>query len=181
MYAMTQAWTEGTGNGSATGDGATWNTYNGSTAWPGGAGGASDKGSTVLANFAATATGSYQVSLNAAGVAVLENWINTPANNKGFMIYAGSRTNGLDLTSKEGTTVGNRPKLDDQLLPSADYALHRHIRNAQRLQQPPERALGRAELHGVGRQPDRATSSSPRRLTSRFPPPAGAASGRLST
>ncbi len=154
MYEMTQAWTEGTGNGTATGNGATWNTYNGSSAWPGGAGGASDKGSTVLANFTPTATGSSQAALNAAGEAVLEGWINTPANNKGFMIHAGSTTNGLDLTSKEGATVANRPKLNRQLLPGPDHALHHHGRHAQRLQQQPERAVGRTELYGVGRQSD---------------------------
>ena len=125
MYAMTQAWTEGTGNGSATANGATWNTYNGSNAWPGGAGGASDRGSTALANFMPTATGSYQAALNATGEAVLEGWINTPANNKGFMIHAGSTTNGLDLTSKEGTTVANRPKLTVGycLAPTTPYIL----------------------------------------------------------
>ena len=111
LYDMTQAWTEGTGTGSATGDGATWNTYDGSNSWPGGAGGASDRGSAALANFTPTSTGSYQASLNTTGLAMLESWINIPANNKGFMVHAGSTTNGLDFTSKEGTTVTNRPKL----------------------------------------------------------------------
>ena len=111
MYAMTQAWTEGTGNGSATADGATWNTYNGTTAWPGGAGGSSDRGTTALANFATTATGSYQVSLNSTGLTVLAGWINAPTDNKGFMVYAGTEDNGLDFTSKNGSTVANRPKL----------------------------------------------------------------------
>ncbi len=113
LYAMMQAWTEGTGNGSATGNGATWNTYDGTNAWPGGAGGAgaSDRSATVLANFAATSTGSHEVSLGGNGLDVLESWVNTPADNKGFMIHAGSTSNGLDFTSKEGTTVANRPKL----------------------------------------------------------------------
>jgi len=111
LYEMTQAWAEGTGNGAATGDGATWNTYDGVNAWPNGAGGAGDRGGTALANFAATSTGSYQVALNDAGEAVLENWINAPANNRGFMIHAGEEDNGLDFTSKEGSTVANRPRL----------------------------------------------------------------------
>lgn len=33
LYPCTRLITEGTGNGSATGDGATWNTYDGSSAW----------------------------------------------------------------------------------------------------------------------------------------------------
>jgi len=33
VYRVKRAWTEGTGAGSATGDGATWNTYDGSNAW----------------------------------------------------------------------------------------------------------------------------------------------------
>jgi hypothetical protein len=32
---MTQSWLEGTGNNTASDDGATWNTYDGTTAWPG--------------------------------------------------------------------------------------------------------------------------------------------------
>ncbi len=112
LYDMTQAWTEGTGNGSATGNGATWNTFDGSNAWPGGAGASGSRGSTVLANFAPTATGAYQTSLNAAGRSVLQGWVNTPANNKGFMISAGATTNGLDFTSKEGAAVANRPRLE---------------------------------------------------------------------
>ncbi len=112
LYEMTQAWVEGTGDdGSTTADGATWETYDGTNAWPGGAGGASDLGSAILANFAATETGSYQVDLDDEGKVVLENWVNTPANNKGFMIHAGEEDNGLDFTSKEGSTVANRPKL----------------------------------------------------------------------
>ena len=111
MYAMTQAWTEGTGNGSATGDGATWNTYNGSTAWPGGAGGSSDRRTPPsLANFATTATGSYQVSLNidrrgCAGRAGSTR----PTDNKGFMIYAGTEDNGLDFTSKKAARSPTAP------------------------------------------------------------------------
>jgi hypothetical protein len=113
LYDMTRAWTEGTGNGSATGNGATWNTYDGSNAWPGGAGGAgaADRGTTALANLAATSTGSYQVSLNAAGLTVLESWANTPANNKGLMIHAGTEDNGMDISSREAVTVTARPKL----------------------------------------------------------------------
>ena len=111
MYATTQSWTEGSGDGEATGDGATWNTYNGANSWPGGAGGAADKESTPLANFAASSTGFYSVNLNADGIALLQGWINEPEANKGFMIHAGTETNGLDFTSREGTTVANRPKL----------------------------------------------------------------------
>ncbi len=113
LYAMLQGWTEGTGNGSATGNGATWNTYDGTNAWPGGAGGAgaSDRGTTALANLAPTSTGSYQVTLNASALAVLEGWVNTPAGNNGFMIHAGTEDNGMDISSREAVTITARPKL----------------------------------------------------------------------
>ena len=63
MYAMTQAWTEGTGNGTATGDGATWNTYNGCNRLAGRRGRQrATKAARSLANFTPTATGSYQVA-----------------------------------------------------------------------------------------------------------------------
>jgi len=121
VYQMNQSWLEGTGSGSATGNGATWNTYNGVDAWPNGAGGAGDKGSTTLATFAQTSTGTSTVSLNAAAVSVLQGWINSPASNHGLMIHAGDTANGLDITSSEGTTTANRPKLTlTYSLPSDD-------------------------------------------------------------
>ncbi len=111
MFAMNQFWVEGSGQGSATGDGATWNTYDGSTAWPGGEGGAGDRGTQALAVFAPTQTGTLTVDLNTQAVSVLQGWINGPASNSGFMIHAGSTSNGLDFTSSEGSTAANRPKL----------------------------------------------------------------------
>ena len=114
LFEMAQAWVEGTQNGAA-GTGATWNTYDGTNAWPGGAGaggaGTGSRNTTVLGSAVPTALGSYNFSLNASGLTVLQSWVNTPANNKGFMMWAGTTTDGLGVDSKEATTVENRPKL----------------------------------------------------------------------
>ena len=111
MFDMTQTWTEGTGAGSATGDGATWDTYDGTNNWPGGAGGDSDRNTTALANFAPTATGSYTSIFNASGVQVIEDWVNTPSSNEGFMINEGTATDGMDFTSDDGAAAADRPEL----------------------------------------------------------------------
>lgn len=112
MYAMTHSWVEGTGNGTATSNGATWNTYDGTNSWPGGAGADSDRDTTVLANFTPTTNNAtYSASLNNDGLAVLQNWVNGTTSNFGFMINEGSTTDGMDFTSKNSTTVANRPTL----------------------------------------------------------------------
>ncbi len=104
LYAMEQAWTEG---------GATWETYDGSTVWPGGSGGAGtgSRGSTALGNVAPTSTDFYDLTLNSAGVSVLQDWLDNPANNRGLMVWAGSTTDGLDFSAKENGITASRPRL----------------------------------------------------------------------
>ncbi|MBI5001016.1 MAG: tandem-95 repeat protein [Euryarchaeota archaeon] len=56
VYRLTRSWTEGTGTYTSTGDGATWNTYNGVSAWttPGG-----DYAATQYASVVQTTSGWY--------------------------------------------------------------------------------------------------------------------------
>jgi hypothetical protein len=56
--------------------------------------------------------GMKTVSLNPAGVAVVQSWLNSPAANHGFIVlnYA-SASDGLDFSSRENWTAANRPKL----------------------------------------------------------------------
>jgi hypothetical protein len=111
MYAIIQSWTEGTGDGAVTENGVTWNTYDGINAWPGGAGGAGDMEDNVLASFTPSTTGTYTVNINSSGIAAIQQWIDLPESNNGFMIHAGTETNGMDISSGEGATIANRPKL----------------------------------------------------------------------
>jgi hypothetical protein len=63
-----------------------------------------------IGSFTPTATGSYQINLNAAGIALLQGWINGAANN-GVLIKTGGTTDGIDMRSSEYATVSQRPRL----------------------------------------------------------------------
>jgi len=72
-----------------------------------------DHGSTVLGTVTVSATGLVTITLNAAGIAVVQNWINNPASNNGFIIqdYANTTSDGFTFSSSEHGTVSYRPKL----------------------------------------------------------------------
>lgn len=102
---LTQAWVEGTGNGSASGDGATWNTYDGVSNWPGGAGALADSssslGSVSLPN--GETFGRIIVPLTGATLANLANGL--------LMRSTTDLTNARAFSSDEHATTGRRPKL----------------------------------------------------------------------
>jgi hypothetical protein len=93
---------------------ATWNKATTGTNWQSaGAQGSMDRNSTVLGTVRATAAGIHNVVLNAAGLAVVQGWINNPATNFGFILqdYANSTKDDLVFSSKEATIAANRPQL----------------------------------------------------------------------
>ena len=103
IYEMKRPWVEGQ---------ATWNQYATGAAWQtAGALGTSDRGSTALATLTGSTLGAHTMTLNAAGLALLQNWVNTPANNRGLVISDGANADGTDFTSTEGATVSLRPQL----------------------------------------------------------------------
>ena len=105
IYELKRSWTELQ---------ATWKKANSSTNWQSaGAQGSLDRGSTVLGTVTATATGIRNVVLNAAGLAVVQGWVNNPATNFGFILqdYANSTDDDLVFSSKEATVAANRPQL----------------------------------------------------------------------
>jgi hypothetical protein len=57
-------------------------------------------------------TGRRTFSLNAAGIALVQAWVNSPATNRGIVVqdYT-SATDGLDFSSRETGTRANRPRL----------------------------------------------------------------------
>jgi formylglycine-generating enzyme required for sulfatase activity/outer membrane protein assembly factor BamB len=115
VYACKRAWLEGTGNGAATDDGATWNTYDGVNAWESpGASGASDRGSTLLGScfFVSGQLGDYTCELNDAGVACVQTWLTNPAANCGLLLS--TPTNNYSDVRSRNTTGANsslRPRL----------------------------------------------------------------------
>jgi hypothetical protein len=90
LYAMKNSWAEST---------ATWSNTD-----P-----LNNKGN-LLGSFTPLTTGVYTISLNAAGVALVQSWVNGNANN-GLMILDSNNANGIDIRSSERATVSSRPKL----------------------------------------------------------------------
>ena len=117
LYNMRRAWVEGTNNDAA-GSGASWTYYDaGINAW--GTAGAmnttSDRYDTDLWDATSAtfgATGSVEIPLNASGIAAVQGWITTPANNFGLTIQymgTGTASDYWIVESKESTIVANGP------------------------------------------------------------------------
>ncbi len=103
LYAAKRAWHE---------DQATWKVFASGSNWQsGGAAGANDRGSTVLGSFSAPATGAATITLNAAGVAVVQAWVDEPASNHGFIVDGPGTSNRLEFRASEYGTKSQRPKL----------------------------------------------------------------------
>lgn len=64
----------------------------------------------VIASFVPSANGSRSLSLNSAGLALVQGWVNGGANN-GVMVIDATTTNGLDLRASEYATQAQRPRL----------------------------------------------------------------------
>jgi hypothetical protein len=118
LYQVKRNWTE---------NGATWNTYDGTNNWT--TAGANDTtndiSATVLGSADAEATGSYTFTLNAAGISVVEGWVNGTTPNYGmlFMNDAGA-LDGVDFSYKENATSDNSPTqiIEYATTPSATFA-----------------------------------------------------------
>ena len=104
FYEMLRSWVESE---------ATWNQYASGQSWQvAGADGAADRSTTVLGDLTAPNEGLNTLSLNSGGVALIQSWVDNPASNRGFIIldYINA-SNGLDFSSRERSTVSERPKL----------------------------------------------------------------------
>lgn len=103
IYQLKRAWTE---------TGSTWNAFSSGNAWQtAGADGANDRTTVSLGAVTGSALGSLTVSLNAAGIALVQGWVNGSVSNQGFIVLNAANTNGLDLSSSEASTASLRPKL----------------------------------------------------------------------
>jgi hypothetical protein len=103
-YRLLRSWVESEAN---------WNQYASGQSWQaGGADGAEDRDSIVLGFITAPNKGLITISLNSAGVAAVQSWVDNPSSNHGFIIqdYINA-SNGMDFSSRETGTVANRPKL----------------------------------------------------------------------
>ncbi|NPV42289.1 MAG: tandem-95 repeat protein [Anaerolineae bacterium] len=112
LYAMRRDWLEGTGAGSATGDGATWLTYDGTNTWGtnGAANTSTDRYDTNLwgaGSSSFSSTGYKTIDLNESGIGVVQNWIDGSLANYGLTLqnYGSSSTAyDLQIASAENTS-----------------------------------------------------------------------------
>ncbi|MFV1966222.1 MAG: DNRLRE domain-containing protein, partial [Pirellulaceae bacterium] len=91
------------------------------TAWDvAGAQGANDRGSTVLGTTTSPTISVAVITLNSAGVAVVQSWIDNPNQNYGivFQNFEDANTDDLDFVSSEGSDPLTRPKLAVSYFPA---------------------------------------------------------------
>jgi hypothetical protein len=89
----------------------TWNRASTAAAWgTAGALASSDRGGVI--GSVTGSTGSVTINLNAAGVALVQGWVNG-GTNAGVIIASTSNTDGIDFASSEASTITNRPMLTD--------------------------------------------------------------------
>jgi hypothetical protein len=68
----------------------------------------------LVGTVLATSTGTKTIALNAAGVAMVQGWVNGTVVNNGLLLKSASTTDGLDVRSSEYATQASRPKLTIQ-------------------------------------------------------------------
>lgn len=101
LYALNKAWDQAT---------VTWNNARSGSAWSPGGGRGANHGAEPLGTLLPTASGKYTLSLNAAGVAAVQGWVDAPSTNFGFVLEAPTNMDGLQFESSEATTAANRPR-----------------------------------------------------------------------
>ncbi|MGA1463743.1 MAG: DNRLRE domain-containing protein, partial [Steroidobacteraceae bacterium] len=92
---------------------ATWQQASIGQAWSVmGANGTADRDSTTLATLTPTTTGTYTLTLNPAGLALVQSWIDDATANHGLILSDYGNTDGADMYSSEYGTVQSRPALE---------------------------------------------------------------------
>jgi hypothetical protein len=103
IYQMKADWQEAS---------ATWNDSAGGSPWQmAGARGELDRGTTVLGSVNADSLGRRSVSLNRAGLDLVQSWVDGSVPNHGVIIANSGLKDGLDLASREGADPVERPRL----------------------------------------------------------------------
>lgn len=104
VHRALQSWTEGTGSGTATGDGANYATSDGATAWSWTTN--HDVNATASA-VVGTATGLFSLNVTE----LINMWVARRAVNYGFVIKGNAVADHVVVTSSEGLIAANRPRL----------------------------------------------------------------------
>ena len=116
VYAMARDWSP---------QAVTWSQSRAGQAWlSAGAQGAGDREPAVLASLGRMAAGDNEFSLNEAGVAAIQQWIQEPAANLGLIIAGTSTRDGLDFLCGANAPAAQRPRLTLDLLIEAGHRLY---------------------------------------------------------
>jgi serine/threonine-protein kinase len=103
IYELKRPWVE---------DEATWFEASRNDAWQEpGANGARDRVQTWISTLAPLEVGRIEVDLDDAALAVIQDWINGPSSNYGFIIANSAATDGFDFVCSESTNSMGRPTL----------------------------------------------------------------------
>jgi hypothetical protein len=110
LYEVTRDWVETE---------VTWNERAAGAPWglPG-ARGSEDRGTDLLGEISAAAKGPYVVDLNAAGVALVQRWVDDPTSNHGTIALDYGASDSVQFDSRESAWAGNRPSLTLILFPA---------------------------------------------------------------
>ena len=115
LYRVTRQWTEGSGSGSATADGATWNATDGTLAWST-AGGDYDASTGVSTAFAGTVGWS-----NFDLAALVSDWAAGTVPNYGMLLVPSAGVVNATISSSDNATVAQRPVLTVTFLPPCGW------------------------------------------------------------
>ncbi|MDA1029640.1 MAG: DNRLRE domain-containing protein [Bacteroidetes bacterium] len=117
FYAVNRWWDE---------DVTSWVRANGNQNWQlAGAKGPLDHSNNVLGTVTAATTGSFRYELRANAIAQIQDWIDNPGTNYGFIFQDfDSGDDGLDFASREAINPGQRPRLEliysqEEVIPEA--------------------------------------------------------------
>ena len=103
LYGLLRPWIENQ---------ATWTSYAAGSDWQtAGAQGSLDRNAAAIGVLGPVGTGLQTITLNAAGVALVQSWVDNPAQNFGLIIADSTTTDGADWDSSEAATASNRPRL----------------------------------------------------------------------
>src|SRR5437764_4896805 len=102
LYALKRDWWEDQSN---------WNSYGPGSNWEiPGAKGTLDRGTTVVGTVTAPATGQRTITLNAAGIALVQSWVDSPSTNNGLIIDNSTTVaDTMAFDSRNALTASNRP------------------------------------------------------------------------
>ncbi len=103
LYPMLRSWSDSQATWQLAATGAPWGSP--------GARGAGDRSSAAIGVLTPLVTGKATISFNAAGITAVQQWVDNPAQNFGFLIETPDDFDGVGFDSSNASVAANRPQL----------------------------------------------------------------------